>query len=601
MKPLSPNYLEVLSSRLGPRIMAHLARNVFQRHGHLFGLLSTLLGISLQQYYLLNVGRISFHVLEISVTLIAIGILLLYKAVEHRPNIVHYALLSIYAMYFSLIIMPFVRFDALSGNDILYELMAAESTLVHGWNTPTSIQSWYVGPSYQAFLSCISVTIFPSILSEITGLDLVAIFKFCLSAIASLTPILIYINVKEIFGNRKLAILSSIIFSQFYFAFSSHNIQGARQSIAILFLLFTLLIIAKLMRAHRKKAYFPLLCLFMLSIVFNHYTTAYLSAIIFFFFIVGGCMISRVKIISNLLKVHFGKSFYNRLYPTQFVFAFFVISSLIWFLFVPSSPFSIHLRNIVTLLDPRNVPPLDIITTEYVFGSPLGPWVDNWFRFGMILSIIGFLLLASRKKNSKTFLWFIGAGVFFTLFSTTFVPNVHLLYGGFLRVYITGYFFLCTFTALALLQMDKKLKGALLIFFLLVNLPMCMLLPVNHRYVLYHPEEFVSPNAAIIRNYVTEAEFVASIWIRNYIPVGKPISTDDRSYVNMYYANCPLYRSNVESPDYFYGSKYLFLHHFAVKYGLWLQRNQIKVADTNSIITNSNVIYNNDNALLMRP
>ena len=560
MKQLSQNYLEVLSRRMGPGTMVHLAGSVFQRHGHLFGLLSILLGISLQHYYLLNVGRISFHALEIGVAMIAIGTLLSYKAIEHRPNIAHYALLSIYATYLSLIIMPFVRFNALSGNDILYELRAAEITLAQGWDTPTSIQSWYIRNN--EYLSCVSVTILPSIFSKITGLDLVDVFKFGLSAVVSLTPILIYINVREIFGNRKLAILSSIVFSQLYFVFSSHNIQGARQSIAILFLLYTLLIIVKLTRGHQKKVYFPILCIFMLSVVLSHYTIAYFSAIIFFFFIIGGYITSRARIIGNLLKVSTHSASSYSLSLTKFVFAFFIISSLVWFTFVPSSPFFIHLRMIITLLHSRNIPTLGVGITKYIFASPLDPWVGNWFRFEMILSFIGVLFLALRKKDFRMFLWFIGGGVFLALFSLTFVPYGYRLFGEFTRVYITGYFFLCTFVALTLIKLDKKSKGVLLIFFLLLNLPMNMLLPVNHRYVLYHPEEFVSPNVAIAQNYVTEAEFATSIWIRNYIPAGKPISSDQRGYVNMYYANHPIYAWNVESLNYLSDSRYLFLHHF---------------------------------------
>ena len=157
------------------------------------------------------------------------------------------------------------------------------------------------------------------------------------------------------------------------------------------------------------------------------------------------------------------------------------------------------------------LPTFDIITTQFaLFGSPLGLWVDNWLRFEMILCLLGFLFLVLRRKDSKTFLWLVGSGVFFGLFLfVTFVPNVSTSYGSFLRVYITGFFLFCTLSALALLELDKKLKGISLIF-LFLNLPVQMLLPVNQRYVLYHPKESVSPADAVSPLYVTEAEFAAS-------------------------------------------------------------------------------------------
>ena len=567
----------------------------------LVGLCITLLGLAFQQYYLVYVNESSFFLFVAGALMTSAGIVFSFMASDKNPNMTKYTLLLVYLTYLSLVIMPFVRFRSLSGDDELFEFMAADSTIAHGWNTFASLNSWHADLSHIAYLSSVGITILPSIIHQITGLDLVDIFKFILSAIISLTPILIYVDVKEIFASQKLALLSSIIFSEFYFSFSSVNIQGTRQSIAILFVLFALFAVAKLMRTNRNRAHFLLLVFSLFGILSNHYTIAYLSIILLSFFLIGVYLILKTRMLRNLLKTDVLTFPPNQLSLLTFSLVFFLVSSLTWFLYVPSSPFAIHLDDALRLLSPRTFPTFDIITNQYVFGSPLGPWVDNWLRLGMILCLLGFLFVILRRKDSKTFLWFIGSGVLFGLFLVvTFVPNVSTLYGSFLRIYITGFFLFCALAALALIEIDKKLKGVLLIF-LFLNLPVLMLLPVNQRYVLYHPEESVSPTDAVSQQYVTEAEFASSKWIRTYVPIEEPISSDYRGYVNLYYANHLGYRSVSETGDYLFGSKYLWLHYFAVKFGLWFEKDGTKTFNVSLTVAKSDIIYDNENALLMKP
>jgi uncharacterized membrane protein len=571
------------------------------RETYLVGLCITLLGLAFQQYYLVYVNESSFFLFVAGALMTSAGIVFSFMASDKNSSMIKYTLLLVYLTYLSLMIMPFVRFRSLSGDDELFEFMAADSTIAHGWNTFASLNSWHADPSHIAYLSSVGITILPSIIHQTTGLDLVDVFKFILSAIISLTPILIYLDVKEIFASQKLAILSSIIFSEFYFSFSSVNIQGARQSIAILFVLFALFAVARLVGTNRNKKHFLLLVFSLFGILSNHYTITYLSIMLLSSFLIGVYLILKTRMLRNLLKIDVHTFAPNQLSLLTFSLVFFLVSSLTWFLSVPSSPFVIHLDNALRLLSPRTFPTFDIIANQYVFGSPLGPWVDNWLRLGMILCLLGFLFMILRRKDSKTFLWFIGSGVLFGLFLVvTFVPNVSTLYGSFLRVYITGFFFFCALAALALIEIDKKLKGILLIF-LFLNLPVLMLLPVNQRYVLYHPEESVSPTDAVSQIYVTEAEFASSRWIRNYVPVEEPISSDYRGYVNLYYANHLGYRSVSETADYLFGSKYLWLHYFAVKFGLWFEKDATKEFNSSLLIAKSNVIYSDDNVLLMKP
>lgn len=577
-------------------------RHMKVRRIYLLGLFFTLLGLALQQYYLLNVGILSIWVLAIGAVVMALGIFLTFGALDKRPSARNYALLSIYLMYFSLVIMPFVRFKPLSGNDILYEFMAAQDTAAHGWNTFSSLHSWYVDASHIAYLTSASITILPVMINEITGLNLILVFKFVLSAIISLTPILIYLVVEEIFKIEKLAILSSIIFSEFYFSFSSVSIQGARQAIAILFILFALYTTAKLLgtNGHSRTRLF-LVPFFLFGIVFSHYTMAYWSIVLFFSFVVVSFASSKSGSVRNILKVNLHEITSYRSRVVQFV-ALFVILSMVWYFTIPSSPLPSQLQSIVGLFQLRSTSPFSIVQTQYVTGdSPLGPWVDNWLRLSIILCVLGFLYLLFKKKDFEVTLFFIGGGVFLLFLLVAFsIPNLWALYGGFLRVYITGYFLLCTFEAIALLAIDKKLKGFLLPIFLMLSLPMGLLLPANAHYVLYHPEATISPIAAITQYGFKESEFEASVWAGKYVPIGQYISTDNRGYVIMTFANHPMIVPNPGGLASYYGSSYLFLHNFAINNGLWQTIENVTSIDVNSIIYGNNVIYDDGNMLLTK-
>jgi uncharacterized membrane protein len=567
---------------------------------HLLGLFLTVAGVLLQQYYLLNEAFLSLWVLVLSAIIMALGILTTFKAFDNESRFKNYVLLSIFLMYFSLIIMPFVRFKPLSGNDIVYEFMAAKYTAAYGWNIFSSQNIWYVDASHFGYLSSISVTILPAIISKITGLNLILVFKFILSAIISVTPILIYLAVKEIFETKRLAILSAIIFSEFYYSFWSVGIQGARQAIAILFILFSIYIIAKLLKTNQaNRQYFLLLPFFLFGVIFSHYTMSYWLIFLLGSFALISFTLSKFRRVRRLLRVNTREITFKRLRLIQFAFLFSVLL-MVWYFIVPSSPISLHFQNVIKLFNFHGTNP-DIILTRYALGgSQLGPWVDNWLRFGLILTFLGFLLLTYKKKSFEVTIFYIGGSVFLaSLLISIFIPNIGSLYGGFLRFYITGFFLFCTFEAIILLALDKKLKGFLLPAFLMLSLPMGLMLPAAGHFVLYNSEG-TSPTFAVAEYGFKESEFEASVWAGNHIPSGLIISTDHRGYVIMTYANHPIETLTPEELASYDGSSYLYLHDFAVNNGLWQTLN-VTTINFSLQIQNNNVIYNNDNIILTGP
>lgn len=574
---------------------------LLQRSGHFLGLFLTLFGSFFTLLYLSNVEKIAFLVLEIGVAMIVLGIILSYTVLKYDGKAEPLFLLSVYIMFFALTIMHFVRFNPLSGGDNVREFRAAEITLTYGWNTPNAIQSArVVEPSLETFFSCLSVTMLPSILSSVIGVELVDISKFGLSAIVCLRPVLVYLNVKEVFGKRELAALSAILYSQLYFIFYTFN---TRDSIATVFLLCTLLIFFKLMKTPRARvAFLPPLFMFIFGVVASHYTIAYSSNAVLFVFLLTLYVASKLPTkILNLFKIDLRKPYFI-VSLTGYVLIFSTILSVAWLsLLSGSSPFFRHLDSWIIYRHPPSVPvPEYGPQSRFLAASPLGPLIDNWFKLVVIFAFTGFWLLAFRvKKNSRALLWLSTGGLFFIGFLSTFIPYVYQSFGEFTRVYRMGFPFFSVFIALILLKLNKKSKGMLLILFLLLNLPMNMLLPIHSKYVLYHTKELVSPNRAVGQPYIDQAEFELSRWARNHVPTDEILSVDNRGYVFLYYTNNKLFMF-VDTVT--FHSRYLVLHYFSIKYGLWQSRESIEVRRSDqvpSLINFNNVIYNNGQDMML--
>lgn len=158
------------------------------------------------------------------------------------------------------------------------------STYITGWDIQQEyyfaglvIKSSYW--NFKIFALCnamLSVTIIPPMLSIISGANLVWVFKIIYPLIFSLVPVGLY----EIFKkqtNNKIAFLSCLLFVSF-FVFYNEMLGLARQQIAELFLVLSIMLILSQMARPKKQILFVL---FVFSIILSHYSIGilYISAL----------------------------------------------------------------------------------------------------------------------------------------------------------------------------------------------------------------------------------------------------------------------------------------------------------------------------------
>lgn len=169
----------------------------------------------------------------------------------------------------SLLFLGSLRGDYfLSGGDINDEYYAFQLALNnHHW----SMDSLWAG-----FNACLSVTILPTIFNEFLSFD-VYIFKFCYPLVFSITPLTLYILYKKLFFSELVAFLSSCFFmSQLIYTHMIFN--WARVEVAIFFLALAFMVLLDPEIDEIKKRF--LFLIFMVSLLFSHYSSVYITLII---------------------------------------------------------------------------------------------------------------------------------------------------------------------------------------------------------------------------------------------------------------------------------------------------------------------------------
>jgi len=200
------------------------------------------------------------------------GILILTKLLP-----VKYYGLAIWAIGLALLLHRSLISQYLWGADIISEFAAFRTVEMNSvWlpNAPNLLTAYNV---------TLSVTILPVMLSKLTDIQGLWIFKLILPIVFSLVPLAMYEMLKIQFSG-KVAFLSAF-FAMSVYTFYTTFLQVEKQLIATLFLaLFALLMLDKEMTP-RKRTF--LLAVFGIGVIVSHYSTAFLLAIIILATVVG--------------------------------------------------------------------------------------------------------------------------------------------------------------------------------------------------------------------------------------------------------------------------------------------------------------------------
>jgi uncharacterized membrane protein len=209
-------------------------------------------GTYLMNFYNLNVVLI-FLILIICLLIISV-------AFNKIPK--EYYAFTVFVVSISLLFHVSLISNYLTGWDIQQEYYLASLVVKNSyWNHTI----------YTQCNAMLSVTILPSLFSIISGVNLVWIFKIIYPLLFSLVPLGLY----EIFKkqtNPEIAFFSCLLFVSF-FAFYNDMLGLARQQIAELFLVLSVMLMLSKMERSKKQILF---IFFGLSIILSHYSIAVL-------------------------------------------------------------------------------------------------------------------------------------------------------------------------------------------------------------------------------------------------------------------------------------------------------------------------------------
>ncbi len=556
----------------------------------------TTIGIMLLIWYLRFVETgLSIWLLYAGVATLSIGNMLAFVTLESKSKNIHFILVLFLTTIF-LANMYTVRFDSLQGSDILYEYTTARTTLQQG--------TWSLARSpFENYFSAISVSLVPALLSQISGLNLFLIFEVVLQLVAALLPIIIFITVKEVFKNTRLAGLSSLLFSQLYFNFTLLP-SLMRQYVAEITLVLSMFILIRMYQKKSSKlwAWTLLLSISLFGVAAFHYTVAYWAVAIFLAIFIFESLLSFFP--KKLLKIFkFSTVIKQRqIFRAEYLLLFFVFLAF-WTITTNLVPFLTDVHNQIYLLSGGTPAASGQYQVGWLSGSTVGLTTTAWFIWEAGLGVLGFIYFMFKvPKQTRHVPWIIAALVMFAAVAIWISPSFS---GGLIyldRVYLIGSIFFTAFAAGLLLKINSKLKVVVIIF-LLINLPVNMLIIPNQRYVLYHKESDVAPADEMLANIVRQPSMVLANWL-NLHP---STNASDTIYTDSVTGPRSLYSLNYNYtivplsfiPTDLNETGLFFFHYLNLEYGLWQTSERTNAnIDVQNTLNDTTIVYNNGQAML---
>jgi uncharacterized membrane protein len=549
--------------------------------------------------------------MPISVAFLSTGIILSYKLVGSERRFIPFFLCALYVLSLTLVLMRFVRFDVLSGTDNLWEYKTALETLRTG--------HWTSDQRGNPFATSLTVSVFPVMYSEVSGINLIPIFQFILPAIGAFIPVLLFLVVKEVFKNVEVASITSILYAE-SIPFWHGHFELNRLIMALIFTLLFLLLVFRHrtdISKRRTRTHVALCSILLLSIIFSHYSLPYFLTLLFLVLIFCPYFIRiSSKKLRKVLHISVTHSGPVDNYLPNIMVLFFVATSFAWFLYFGPSIFESQISDFYHrgILASFGIYPKRYSSmVGYVFESPMGPITTMWLDLTTVLLLTSLLYMWFRVyKDTKLTLWTMMGTTLMLLVSLWYViPGLSTL-AGLNRLYGLASLVSFSFLAYVLIKCNVKMKGLLLAIFLFVNLPMNMML-FSHNddaviaSTLYHPYGSIAPKESVRQVYNTLPGFAMGVWVNDYAPQPFVISGDYRGRNELFYAI--RYKGDfttVPEPTFAYASNYLALHSFYLRHNLWTtwsaEGGRVSFFSNQSslILLKGNAIYSNERYILLQ-
>ena len=403
----------------------------------------------------------------------------------------YYRILLIVVSAFFIYSLGFLR-SPFYGTDIVGEYSVATTTLsMHRW--PVELVS---AVSYNQYFSCLSVTILPAMMSEVTGLSMMMVFKILVPLLATFVALGVFLVIRTIFDER-IAFLSTIVF-----ILSGNTAllkEMVRQSVALFLLLLAIYLIFSRYGSNRIKVIL-LSLIFLIVIPTAHYSMVYFALLfLLIIFIVEKMhrhlsnILSRLRIKSNNSLSTFSDS--RNTFLTLGVLLVAALAGFLWLLTVSYPTFSFN-----TQVGASSIPALlgfGRAVYSYQVGnalvSSLGAYhtIINWVVRG--LTIVGFLVALKLHGNVRSLAFSLCGGIMFLVLLINLVlPNINLLLA-LDRTYLVGMIAFSSFIALVLIEIPKKLIHMSVRFW---SVPVSVVIVVAIFLTSFVPMTYLPENAA---------------------------------------------------------------------------------------------------------
>ncbi len=527
------------------------------------------IGVYLNSLRLGELG--SFVVLGLGVLLCSVSFLWSYLSVS-RSEVPYYCLISLFILSYGLLMFFAFRYDVFHGADFIGEYKIASITHSTGkWPLELLFQGALDRPGRYA--SSLSVTFLPAMLSQITGIEILTIFRYILPAMGGFLSILLYMVVNKIFENKKIAYLSGMFLAIQY----SQIFQMSylfKQQIGILFLLFSVYALLKF----RPKS--PIIFLVFLGTILSSY------AISLILFIVLVCFISAPLLLKVLRKKEKTPLLIYP-HPIHLLFYFGALAS--WYFFVANPIFYEVIGNVQNIIEViiNYGPPfiIKIVSGQFEWGTAssagttgAGTGVDLWYYLSLALLVIGVFFSIIKLANNRIRMGWIFASFFFTImFIVNYWRNM-ISSLDVTRFYSISNIFFVSMIAVALFSIFSVKKyrwirylKIILFVFILISIPMNLNLLRYQETLHYQPQSAIPPENRWMYYDTSFSDLTFSRWIGANINYDDIIAVEFRGWLVCYLTNhMNLHYSSL--PGFQYNDNLLIIPKYSLEHNFWISR-----------------------------
>jgi uncharacterized membrane protein len=432
--------------------------------------------------------------------------------------------------------------------DLYSEIAAAQNVKEFGWTTALI--------SNNRFGDAISITVLPTVISSLIGIQVLDVFLFIFPVVLSITPILLFLVFNETFG-FEIASLSGIIYLFDYVALTLNPFL-IRDSFGKFFFLLALICLVKIVKSRSRKYFLPFILFAFATITSSHTPAYFLLGFVLCVVIVqyASTFISRIKIVRHRIER-------NQMFSPLLMSCIFVLI-LAWLSFVGYFVLKEAIQQ--TLL--KTLQEMAFAQTHpfshFAFSFPRGNFVSNMvttlYRGSIVVGFFCALYMTSvniKKYWAFCFTVFGGVLLVFVLI-VSFLPGLGVDIFAPDRPYSYGLLFFSAFiswTLLSLVQIVERIRKkktnkyfTKLFFSIVIGIFL-----LNSFYVMpqlyYRSSSSVSTEERIIVPLFGENELSIQQWKEEYVQFQATLVTDDLlSHVSILLANDIQWKNQTNYP-----------------------------------------------------